>query len=275
MPIHLRLELSGLHGKRINAVAGSSVQDLRVPLRQGQQKIGIADHSAGSKIMLAAQSNPSAEAKPAKLYVDQTGAVTAGGNEHVGLRQIGIEIKGPGDSRMPGSGHHHERFSEQPFLMNGFTGRHGNVDGEIERPARQFRFQVSAFDPRGGNRHLGRLAFQTLQQSRKDQRPDVFPERDVEIATGVGGIELVTFAKVYLQNLECLPYLVDHVAGKGSGNHVGAAAHKQGVLQKISQALQGVANGRLGEVQLMTGAGNVALAVDGFQHDEEVEIDLA
>jgi len=63
---------------------------------------------------------------------------------------------------MPGAGHYHKRLSEQPFLMNGFTGRHRDVDGEIEGAARQFRFQVSALDPRGGNRHLWRLAFQTL-----------------------------------------------------------------------------------------------------------------
>src|SRR3984957_15876650 len=53
MPVHLGLEFSCLHGKRIDAVAESSVEDLRVPLRQGQQKIRIADHPAGSEIMLA------------------------------------------------------------------------------------------------------------------------------------------------------------------------------------------------------------------------------
>jgi len=86
MPIHLRLELSCFHGERINPVADPSVQDLRVSLGQGQQKIGIADHSAGGEIVLATQSNPSAEAKPAQFYVDQTGAVAARGNQHMGLR---------------------------------------------------------------------------------------------------------------------------------------------------------------------------------------------
>jgi len=62
MPVHLGLQLSCLHGKRIDAVAESSVQDLRVPLGQGQQKIGVAHHSAGGKIMLAAQDNLPAEA---------------------------------------------------------------------------------------------------------------------------------------------------------------------------------------------------------------------
>lgn len=91
----------------------------------------------------------------------------------------------------------------------------------------------------------------------------------------MSGIKLVTLAKVYLQDLERLPYLVDHVAGEGSGNHVRAPAYEQGILQEIAQSLQGVADGGLGEVQLMAGAGDIAFAIDGFQYDEEVEINLA
>ena len=65
----------------------------------------------------------------------------------MGLRQVALEIKSPRNSRMPSAGHHHERFPEQPFLMNGFTGRHRNVNGEIEGAAREFGFQISALDP--------------------------------------------------------------------------------------------------------------------------------
>jgi hypothetical protein len=36
-----------------------------------------------------------------------------------------------------------------------------------------------------------------------------------------------------------------------------------------------MADGGLGQVQLVAGAGDVTLAIDGFQYDEEVEIDLA
>jgi hypothetical protein len=36
-----------------------------------------------------------------------------------------------------------------------------------------------------------------------------------------------------------------------------------------------MADGGLGEVQLLAGASNIALAIDGFQHDEEVKVDLA
>src|SRR5580658_3683854 len=99
---------------------------------------------------------------------------------------------------MPRAGHHHERFPEQPFLMNGFTRRHRNVDGEIKGTAREFRFQIPALYARRGNRHLWSLALQTLQQRREDQGSDVLPERDVEIAAGMSGIELVTFAEIYL-----------------------------------------------------------------------------
>src|SRR5580704_17433222 len=176
--------------------------------------------------MLAAQNNLPAEAKPAQFYVNQTGAVAARRNQYVGLCEIGLEIEGPGDSGMPAAGHHHERLPDQPFLMNRFTGRHRDVDREIEGAAREFRFQISALDPRSGNRHLGRLAFQALQQSREHQGSNVLPKRYMEIAAGLGRIELVTFAKVHLKYLERFPYLVDHVASKGSGDHVRAAANE-------------------------------------------------
>jgi hypothetical protein len=80
MPVHLCLELSRFQGKRIDTVAQSSIQDLGVPQGQGQQKIGIADHSASSKIVLAAQNNRPAETEPTQFYVDQTRAVPARGN---------------------------------------------------------------------------------------------------------------------------------------------------------------------------------------------------
>src|ERR1700691_2091518 len=102
--------------------------------------------------MLATQNNLPAEAKPAKFYINQAGAVAARGNQHVGLREIGIEIEDPGDCGMPGAAHHQGRLLDQPLLMNGFARGDWDVDGKVEGAAREFRFQISTLDPRSGNR---------------------------------------------------------------------------------------------------------------------------
>ena len=53
-----------------------------------------------------------------------------------------------------------------------------------------------------------------------------------------------------------------------------AAAHEQRVLQKVAQSLQSLADRGLGEVQLLAGASDVALAVNDLHHHEQVQVEL-
>ena len=54
-----------------------------------------------------------------------------------------------------------------------------------------------------------------------------------------------------------------------------ALAHEQGVLQKIAQSLEGVADRGLREIQLLTRASEIALSVNRLQHHEQIQIHLA
>jgi hypothetical protein len=45
-------------------------------------------------------------------------------------------------------------------------------------------------------------------------------------------------------------------------------------MEKVAQARERVADRRLAEVKLLPGAGHAAFAVDRFENDEKVEIDL-
>jgi acyl-CoA dehydrogenase len=116
---------------------------------------------------------------------------------------------------------------------------------------------------------------QALQQGWKNQRLGIFPQRHLKCATCVLGDEIAALAEIGLQNLQGLADFLNHVSGKGCGHHVRALADEERVLQQIAQPLQGMADGWLSEVELLAGASDVALAVDGFEDYEQVQVDLA
>ena len=86
--------------------------------------------------------------------------------------------------------------------------------------------------------------------------------------------EIAALVEVHFQNLQRLSHLLNHVPGERRRHHVRSLAHKERVLQKIAQSLQRVADRGLSEVQLQSGASQVALAIDGFQHHEQVQVNL-
>ena len=96
----------------------------------------------------------------------------------------------------------------------------------------------------------------------------VFPERQVKVAARVFGIEIVTLAEIHFQDLQRLPHLVDHVAREWRRHHMRPPANEQRILQEVAQSFQRMADRGLGEVQLLAGTSNIALAIDGFQHHE-------
>ena len=78
----------------------------------------------------------------------------------------------------------------------------------------------------------------------------------------------------HFQDLQRLPHLLNHVPRERRRHHVRPLPDEQRILQKIAQSLQRMADRGLGEVQLLAGASDVALAIDGFQHHEQVQVDL-
>ncbi len=96
----------------------------------------------------------------------------------------------------------------------------------------------------------------------------------MKIPTRVFGNEIATLADIHFQNLQRLPHLLNHVPRERCRHHVRPLADEERVLQEIAQSLQRMADRRLGEVQLLARASDVALAIDGFQHDEQIQIDL-
>ena len=156
MPIHLGLDVRGVHRKRMNLVPDSSVQNVSMSLREGKQKIGLSDYAAGREAVLASQRHFPAPAQPAEFRIDQTRPEAARRNKHVSFRQISVQIEPSRYSWMTRSSHDDERFAEKTFLMNRFKSCHRDVDGEIEGTTGEFGLKVSALHAGGRNRHLRR-----------------------------------------------------------------------------------------------------------------------
>jgi hypothetical protein len=96
----------------------------------------------------------------------------------------------------------------------------------------------------------------------------------VKVPARVFGNEIATLAEICFQYLQCLSHLLNYVAREGRRYHVRSLAHKQRILQEVAQSLQGMTDCGLGEVQLLASASDVALAIDGFEHHEQIQVDL-
>ena len=159
-------------------------------------------------------------------------------------------------------------------MPNAIAHRHGDIEGQIDRTTREFGLQVSALDLRRRDRHSRGGMRQASQQGWKNQGLGVFPKRQVKVPPRVFGNEIATLAEVHFQDLQRLPHLLNHVPRERRRYHVWSLADEERILQEIAQSFQRVTDRGLGQVQLLAGASDVALAIDGLEHHEEVQVDL-
>ncbi len=96
----------------------------------------------------------------------------------------------------------------------------------------------------------------------------------MKVTARVFGDKIAALAEIHFQDLQRLPHLLDHVPREWRRHHVRPLPHKQWILQKLAQSLQRMADRRLRKVQLLARASDIALAIDGFQHHKQVQVDL-
>jgi len=159
-------------------------------------------------------------------------------------------------------------------MPNAIAHRHGDIDRQIDRTTCQFGLQISAFHLRCRDRHSRGSVRQASQQGRKNHRFAVFPQRQVKIPARVFGNEIATLAEIHFQDVERLPDLLNHISRERRRHHVRPLANEQRVLQEITQPFKSMADRGLREVQLLASASKIALPIDGFQHHEQVKVDL-
>ena len=135
MPVQVRFKARRREWERIYLIDQNLVQQMGVPLGQGEQHVGLTDHHAGGEVVLAAKKNLAPQSAPAEFDIDQAGTVAAGRDLNMTLRHVGIQIKQLLDGRMTTPRQDYERFIQKLLMPNAIAGRHGNVDGQVDRAA--------------------------------------------------------------------------------------------------------------------------------------------
>ncbi len=120
--------------------------------------------------------------------------------------------------------------------------------------------------------HLGRLGPQPRHQVRQQHLAGVGGGREVEHALGLGGVELGRRHRV-LEHQEAPPQLGPDLGRAGGRLHAVGPTQEQFVLQSVSQPVQGVADGGLGQGEAFARARDAALLGQGVEYPEEVEIE--
>ncbi len=274
MPVQVGFEPRCLQGEGVHLIDQARVQQLRVALWQGQQHVGHTHHHDGRMIVLAAQKYLPAKPAAVEFDINQAGTIAPGRDQNMPLCQIGIQVEFVDDRRVSVPGNNREWFIEQPLMPDPIARCHGDIDGQIDRTTCQFGFQVPALDPQGCDRHPRGFVREPPHEGRKNQGLGVFPQRQMKVAARVFGNKIATLAEIHFQNLQRLPHLFDHVPREWRRHHVRPLPYEQRILQKFAQSFQRMADRRLRKVQLLAGASDIALAIDGFEHHEQVQVDL-
>ncbi len=149
----------------------------------------------------------------------------------------------------------------------------GEPDHQIQLPLLQLPLVVAVRQLAHFQTAVGRQLHHALHQ-RRDQAVLHRPRGgDAKHPLGAGGIEVLGLPQPLLQHGQRLAYRSRQRLGPLGRHHLAPAHHEQGVIQRLAQASQGVADGGLGEVQPFGGTGDVALLHQHVEHGEQVEVE--
>jgi hypothetical protein len=76
-----------------------------------------------------------------------------------------------------------------------------------------------------------------------------------------------------LQEQEAAPQLGPDLGGAWRRLHAVRPAKKQFILQGVPEAVEGVADGGLGQAQPFSGAGDASFLGEGVEHAQQIEIE--
>src|SRR5579859_3542611 len=101
VPVHMDLKLlQALQRKRIQPMIETSVEHLRVMLRDGQEHVRFAHYAARSEIMLAAQNDAALAAGAIQFSIHQAGTETSRRDKSMVLSEVRIQIELSSDGWM-------------------------------------------------------------------------------------------------------------------------------------------------------------------------------
>ncbi len=118
------------------------------------------------------------------------------------------------------------------------------------------------------------VASQIVGQPRQQRRLGIVARHNAKHPPAAGGVK----ARLRLNEVfyvgQDVPHLGLQFGGALRGRHTLTGADEQRIIKQRSQAAQAVAHGRLADAQSLGGTGDVPLAQQGVEMDQQVEVDL-
>ena len=133
-------------------------------------------------------------------------------------------------------------------------------------------------DPLGRHRHVGQARARGLAQNRVGDRrqEDHFPEvrqRQAPLGGAAQRIERLGLGQRGLQRLQVLRSDRHDPLGQRGGHQPAGRPNEQGVVERLAQARQRVAGGRLAQREPPPGFSDRSAAIDLEQHAQQVEVE--
>ena len=132
MPIQVSFQTGCVKREGQHLVRGTQVQQLRMPLRQGQKHVRLTHHHTGCEIIRAPQAHLSSKSSPAELDVDQARTAASRGDLNVALSQVRIQVERTVDRRVSAAGKNHEGLVQEPLLPDAIAYRHRDFNRQID-----------------------------------------------------------------------------------------------------------------------------------------------
>ena len=157
------------------------------------------------------------------------------------------------------------------------TGREVVGSGKTDHQIQLTLFQLPLVVAVGQLAHLqpavGRCAEQAIHQQR--HQPVLYRTRggDAEDPPRAGRFESLGLTQPLLQHRQRLPHRPGQRLGALGRHHLPSAHHEERVIQRDPQPTQRMADGGLGEMQPLGGAGDVALLHQHVEYGEQVEVE--
>ncbi len=174
---------------------------------------------------------------------------------------------------VPAADHHQPLLAQRGVLQVGRV-EVQVVDGQVQGAALQAREHAVGIVTLCHQFHLRRDVRQVRLQRRQQRRLGVVVERQIEDMWRIGG-EGLRRTEAGLQQVQRLADRRVERQGARCRRHATGGALEQLLAQLLAQAGEGIAHGRLAQVQTQGGTGQVAFLHQRVEDQQQVEVELA
>ena len=113
---------------------------------------------------------------------------------------------------------------------------------------------------------------QVTGKRRQEQKLHGVAQAENKPPLGVTGVKMLPSINAVLQCAQRSLHVVGYAVCEGGWRDLAAAAHEQWVVEVLTQAGEGIADGGLAQMQVASRFGQRARAVDGVKNAEQIQV---